>query len=231
MPQKEINIEAIIRILSRETQKFCLPSVSRISREFSRKSGIPLRAGNGPFLVLISCLLSLRTKDKTTYAASFRLFGQAKSPAQMLKLKLSEIEKAIYPVGFYRIKARRIKEICKTLKDKFASRVPDTLERLLSLKGVGRKTANLVLTEGFGKLGVCVDTHVHRISNRLGFCFTKSPEKTEICLRNKLPKRYWIEYNRLLVTWGQNICKPISPLCSLCAIEKYCPKLGVVKNR
>lgn len=214
------NIEAIIRILRSKTKRFTLPSVSQISKEFK-----------SPFFVLISCILSLRTKDKTTHAASLRLFSRANDPQEMLKLKISEIEKEIYPVGFYHTKAKVIKGICKALINKFSSRVPDTLEQLLTLKGVGRKTANLVLTEGYGKLAVCVDTHVHRISNRAGFCRTKYPEETEICLRNKLQKKYWIEYNRLLVSWGQNICRPVSPLCSVCAIKGYCRKIGVGKHR
>lgn len=215
-----VDIEAVVRILKKETQKFIIPAVSRISQKF-----------RAPFFVLISCILSLRTKDETTSGASFRLFKLAGTPEAMARLKTADIEKAIYPVGFYRTKARRIKEICRTLINKFSSRVPSALEELLSLKGVGRKTANLVLTEGFGKLGVCVDTHVHRITNRLGYCETKSPEETEICLRNKLPKRHWIEYNRLLVTWGQNVCRPISPRCSRCAIVRYCQKRGVVIHR
>lgn len=216
------DIEAVIRILRRETGKFTVPIVSRIAESSSVQK---------PFLVLISCLLSLRTKDQTTAAASGRLFDLADSPEEMLGLSAGRIEKAIYPVGFYRTKAKRIKEICRDLIDKFSSRVPDSLEDLLTLKGVGRKTANLVLTEGFGKLGVCVDTHVHRITNRLGFCRTRSPGETEACLRNRLPTRHWIEYNKLLVTWGQNICRPVSPLCGSCAIEKYCRKIGVVKHR
>ena len=220
--KQEINIEAVIRILRIETRKFKVPIVSRIADEESVQK---------PFLVLISCLLSLRTKDETTASASERLFNLAGSPREMFGLSTGQIEKAIYPVGFYRVKAKRIKEICRALIDKFSSRVPDNLDELLGLKGVGRKTANLVLTEGFGKLGVCVDTHVHRITNRLGLCRTKEPLDTEMCLRNKLPKRYWIEYNKLLVTWGQNICKPISPLCGACAIEKYCRKIGAVKHR
>lgn len=222
MSQKKnrVDIEAIIRILKKETRKFIIPSVSQISLKFK-----------SPFLVLISCLLSLRTKDAVTSRASFRLFKLARTPQAMVKLRAADIEKAIYPAGFYRTKARRIKEICQTLIDKFSSRVPHTLEELLSLKGVGRKTANLVLAEGFGLLGVCVDTHVHRITNRLGYCETRTPKETEMRLRNKLPKRHWIAYNRLLVTWGQNICKPISPLCSACAIERYCPKIGVLKHR
>ncbi len=222
MPQKKraVQIEAIIGILKKETQKFTIPSVSRISRKF-----------HSPFLVLVSCILSLRTKDETTLRASKRLFGLARTPQVMSRLKIGRIKKAIYPAGFYRTKAKRIKEICRRLIDTFSSRVPDTLEGLLSLKGVGRKTANLVLTEGFGKLGICVDTHVHRITNRLGYCDTRTPKETEMCLRNKLPKRYWIEYNKLLVTWGQNVCAPLSPWCGRCAIEKYCQKAGVIKHR
>ena len=218
----ESRIETVIRILRRETRKFTVPIVSRIAESESVQK---------PFLVLISCLLSLRTKDQTTAAASESLFNLAGSPREMLSLSVRQIEKAIYPAGFYRTKAKRIKGICRVLIDKFSSRVPEGLEDLLTLKGVGRKTANLVLTEGFGKLGICVDTHVHRITNRLGFCRTNSPEETEACLRNKLPKRYWIEYNKLLVAWGQNICKPVSPLCGTCAVEKYCRKIGVIKHR
>lgn len=217
---RDINIEAIIRILRSKTQKFFLPSVSKIAEEFK-----------GAFFVLISCILSQRTKDKTTQEASLRLFSRAKDPQEMLKLKISEIKKEIYPVGFYHTKAKVIKGICKELIEKFSSKVPDTLEELLRLKGVGRKTANLVLSEGYGKLAVCVDTHVHRITNRLGFCKTALPEATEMCLRNKLSKKYWIEYNRLLVSWGQNICKPLSPHCSVCAIRKYCRRIGVKRYR
>lgn len=219
--KQKINLEAVIRILKKETSQFNLPSVSEISRQFNKN----------PFLVLISCLLSLRTQDKTTSLASFKLFALARTPLEMLKLEVSQIEKAIYPVGFYRVKAKRVKEICRILIDTFSSRVPDTLDELLSLKGVGRKTANLVLTEGFGKLGICVDTHVHRITNRLGLCKTKTPKETEFSLRNKLPKRYWMEYNTLLVAWGQNICKPVSPLCADCAIKKYCRRIGVDTHR
>ncbi|TAN62391.1 endonuclease III [bacterium] len=222
MPQKKnrVDIEAIVRILKKETRKFIIPSVSRISLKFK-----------SPFFVLISCLLSLRTKDAVTSRASFRLFKLARTPRAMVRLNAADIEKAIYPAGFYRVKARTIKEICKTLIGRFSSRVPRGLEELLSLKGVGRKTANLVLSEGYGIKAICVDTHVHRITNRLGYCKTRTPEETEMCLRNKLPKSHWIEYNRLLVTWGQNICKPISPLCGMCAISAYCQKIGVFKHR
>ena len=222
MAQKKnkVDIEAIVRILKKETQEFIVPSVTQISLKFK-----------SPFFVLISCLLSLRTKDAVTSQASFRLFKLARTPRALARLKAADIEKAIYPAGFYRVKARTIKEICKTLIDRFSSRVPRGLEELLSLKGVGRKTANLVLSEGYGVKAICVDTHVHRITNRLGYCKTRAPEETEMCLRNKLPKSHWIEYNRLLVTWGQNICKPISPLCGMCAISAYCQRIGVLKHR
>ena len=189
------------------------------------------RKWNDPFLVLISCILSLRTKDATTREASARLFKLAGNPQEMLKLPGRKIEKLIYPVGFYRVKAKNILAISRDLINRFTGKVPDNLEQLLTLQGVGRKTANLVLTEGFHKLGICVDTHVHRISNRLRYVKTKNPFETEMALRNKLPKRFWIDYNTLLVTWGQNICKPVSPLCSICAINRYCQKVGVKISR
>ncbi len=146
-------------------------------------------------------------------------------------MKVEQIEKVIYPVGFYKTKARRIHGICQDLLERFHGRVPDQLDQLLTLHGVGRKTANLVLTEGFGKLGVCVDTHVHRISNRLGYVRTKTPEETEWALRKKLPQEYWIEYNALLVVWGQNVCKPLSPFCSRCAVRRYCLRRSVTISR
>ena len=173
--------------------------------------------------MLISCLLSLRTRDETTLPACERLFARADTMQGMLKIPVGEIQKLIYPVGFYKTKALRIHDICNDLIHRFGAKVPDDLDLLLTLKGVGRKTANLVLTEGFGKPGICVDTHVHRISNRLGYIKTKTPEETEFALRKKLPPEYWIEYNALLVTWGQNVCKPISPICSTCPVEKYLP--------
>ncbi len=184
-----------------------------------------------PFMVLVSCILSLRTKDKVTAEASNRLFKLAVNPANMLKISTREIEKAIYPVGFYKTKAIRIKEICKVLLDDYGSVVPDEIDELLKLKGVGRKTANLVVTLGYGKLGICVDTHVHRISNRLGLVKTKTPEQTEFALRKKLPKKHWLIYNDLLVTYGQNLCAPISPWCSKCKIFKYCKRAGVKTSR
>jgi endonuclease-3 len=214
-------IPHVIQLLRKSTKKFELPSVSQIA--------IPEK--DRAFRVLISCLLSLRTKDQVTFPASERLFKRAKNAEEMAKLDPKEIEKIIFPVGFYRNKARQIPEICRRLIQEYGGKVPDDLDELLKLKGVGRKTANLVLTVGYGKPGICVDTHVHRISNRLGLVKTKDPHQTEFRLREILPERYWIEYNDLLVTWGQNICKPISPFCSLCKIEKYCRKIGIEKTR
>jgi endonuclease-3 len=185
-----------------------------------------------PYRVLISCLLSLRTKDETTGPASQRLFALADSPHRMLRLQPRQIERAIYPVGFYRVKARTILAVSRSLVDDFDGKVPNDLEALLTLKGVGRKTANLVLTQGFAKHGICVDTHVHRLSNRWGYVCTKNPHQTELALREKLPRRYWIEYNDLLVAFGQTICKPLSPLCTTrCPIEAHCPKIGVGRHR
>ena len=184
-----------------------------------------------PFRVLISCLLSLRTKDDVTRKASARLFRRADTPATMRRLRERTIERLIYPVGFYRTKARVIRGVCRTLIERYGGRVPDDLDELLTLKGVGRKTANLVVSAAYGKPGICVDTHVHRISNRLGYVKTRSPEETEQALRRTLPRRYWIVFNDLLVSFGQNLCKPISPLCSRCAVERYCAKVGVTKSR
>ena len=216
----EATISSVVRTLRKEVRNLTTPSVTLVGKRWG-----------SPFLVLISCILSLRTKDAVTLAASERLFKLAKTPQTMLKLSVAQIEKTIYPVGFYRTKARNIKGICETLIEKFGARVPDTIDELLTMRGVGRKTANLVLTEGFGKPGVCVDTHVHRISNRLGYVKTKTPEDTEWVLRKKLPQKFWIEYNALLVMWGQNVCKPISPLCSRCAVRKFCRRVGVILSR
>lgn len=196
------------------------PSVTLVGKKFK-----------SPFLVLISCLLSLRTRDETTLPACERLFARADSMEGMLKIPIPELQKLIYPVGFYKTKAERIHDICKDLLDRFGGKVPDTIEELLTLYGVGRKTANLVIIEGFGKPGICVDTHVHRISNRLGYIRTKTPDETESTLREKLPQKFWIEYNALLVTWGQNVCKPISPLCSTCPVKGICQRIGVGVSR
>jgi endonuclease-3 len=184
-----------------------------------------------PFKVLISCILSLRTKDDVTAQASKRLFARAETPETMLNLTKEEIEALIYPVGFYHRKAEQILENSRVLIDQYNSRVPDEIDELLKLKGVGRKTANIVVTMGFNKLGVAVDTHVHRISNRLGLVATKTPEQTEFALRELLPKKYWIIFNNLLVMHGQNICTPISPKCSICPITGYCKRVGVERFR
>jgi len=189
------------------------------------------RRARDPYRVLVACLLSLRTHEDTTRAASERLFGLAKTPADMARLSAARIEKAIYPVGFYRTKARNILNLSKLLLERYASRVPSTMEELLQLKGVGRKTANLVLAVGFGIPAICVDTHVHRITNRWGYVKTRTPDQTEMALRKKLPQRYWFDINRVLVMFGQNWCKPVSPKCSACPISRNCPQIGVLRRR
>ena len=184
-----------------------------------------------PFTTLISCLLSLRTKDATTAGASERLFRLARTPATLLTLSHATIERAIFPVGFYRTKARTIRAVCQALVDRYDGQVPDRLAELLTLRGVGRKTANLVITLAFQKDGICVDTHVHRISNRWGYVRTKTPEQTEMALRTTLPRPYWRTYNDLLVSFGQHLCHPTSPWCSRCPLEPLCGKVGVVHSR
>jgi len=203
--------DKIFPILEKSTRKFGLPVVTEL-----------MNRTQSPYQVLISCLLSLRTKDQVTEKASKKLFSIADNPSDMIKLSTSDLEKIIYPVGFFRNKAKQILEISKILIEKHDNKVPDDLEELLKFKGVGRKTANLVVTVGYGKPGICVDTHVHRISNRIGYVKTKTPEETEMALRKKLPKKYWLDINNILVTYGQNICKPIKPLCDKCKIRLYC---------
>ncbi|VAX34192.1 Endonuclease III [hydrothermal vent metagenome] len=184
-----------------------------------------------PFKVLISCILSLRTQDRTTGEASRRLFALASTPEAMASLSEDDIRKAIYPVGFYKVKAGRIKALSETLVRKYNGRVPDNIDELLKLKGVGRKTANLVVTLAYNRPGICVDTHVHRITNRWGYVRTKIPGETEFVLRGKLPGQYWKEINGLLVAFGQGICKPLSPLCSTCCINDFCDRTGVSRSR
>jgi endonuclease III len=184
-----------------------------------------------PFRVLIGCILSLRTRDETTAAAAPRLFAAAAAPQAMRALGEDAIARLIYPVGFYRTKAAAIVGICRDLIERFDSRVPDSIDALLTLKGVGRKTANLVVTQAYGKPGICVDTHVHRISNRWGLVRTRTPDETEAALRLALPRRYWIEYNTLLVAFGQTICQPLSPWCSRCPAARWCPRRGVTRAR
>jgi endonuclease-3 len=181
--------------------------------------------------VLVACILSLRTQDTTTGPAATRLFAVADTPSAMLALSPRGIERLIYPVGFYRTKARVIRGLCRDLLERLGGHVPDDIDALLTLKGVGRKTANLVVTMGFGKPGICVDTHVHRISNRLGYVRTRDPEATEMALRARLPRRYWIGYNDLLVAFGQNVCTPISPRCSTCPVRALCRRVGVTSAR
>jgi endonuclease III len=214
------DIDSIVKILREEVRTMGVPIVTEISRK-----------RRDPFDVLISTILSLRTKDEVTREASRRLLHRADTPAALLEISEDEIARLIFPVGFYKTKAKRVREICRELLRKYGGRVPDDLEELLTLNGVGRKTANLVITLAYGKPGICVDTHVHRISNRLGYVRTKTPEQTEMALREKLPHQYWIEYNDLLVTWGQNVCRPISPFCSRCAIYPYCRRVGVTIHR
>lgn len=214
------DIDAVMALLAEAVAAWDTPAVTIISK----------RDGD-PFKVLISCILSLRTKDATTAEASRRLFSLADRPETMGQLQLEEIEQAIYPVGFYRNKAIQIKEICRQLVEKYAGNVPESIEELLRFKGVGRKTANLVVTLGFGKPGICVDTHVHRICNHWGYVATKTPEETEIRLREILPGKYWLRINDLLVAFGQNLCRPVSPFCSKCPLSGYCQRNNVFKNR
>ena len=213
-------VSRVLNVLRREAPAWNAPIVSFIAVQH-----------RDPFRTLISCILSLRTKDATTAAASIRLFARADTPAAMLALSAKTLERLIFPVGFYRTKARVIRVICRDLMHKFDGRVPDEIDALLTLKGVGRKTANLVVTEAYGKPGICVDTHVHRISNRWGLVRTKTPDKTELALRAVLPARHWIEYNGILVAFGQTICNPVSPWCSRCKIATLCPRIGVAHSR
>lgn len=188
-------------------------------------------ADQTPFHILVATILSLRTKDTLTAVVAPRLFAVAATPATMLVLDEARIAELIYPVGFYRTKARSIRQICAQLIERYGGQVPNDLDELLSLPGVGHKTANLVLTAGFGLAGICVDTHVHRICNRWGYVQTKTPDETELVLRAQLPAVYWIPINGLLVTLGQNICHPLSPRCSACPVAEYCQRVGVTRSR
>ena len=178
-----------------------------------------------PYLVLISCILSLRTNDRTTYPATLRMLKLGKTPEEFAKCDEKALCEAIYPVGFYANKAKQIIQLSKEITENYDGKVPDTIEELIKFNGVGRKTANLVIARGFKKPAICVDVHVHRIFNRLGYVNTKTPEETEFALRDKLPEKYWIDINTLIVTHGQNICKPLKPNCTTCPIAKYCDKL------
>ena len=216
----DTDIGKVITLISKAMEHLPDPSVTLVGKKWK-----------SPFLVLISCILSLRTKDETTLPASQRLFALANKPETILRLSLERIEKTIYPVSFYKTKARTIHGICRDILEKFKGKVPDDIDTLMTMKGVGRKTANLVLTEGFSKPAMCVDTHVHRISNRLGYVKTKMPDETEQVLRQKLPRKYWMHYNAMLVTWGQNVCRPVSPLCSTCPVNHICQRNDVTISR
>lgn len=204
-----INIDKIVEILQNANQQ--------------RSEFVNLMEGfHNPYLVLIACILSLRTNDKTTYPATLRMLELAKTPQEMAKVSEEDLANAIYPVGFYKNKAKQIIELSKTIVEKLNGKVPDTIENLTKFNGVGRKTANLVLAKGFGIPAICVDVHVHRIFNRIGYVNTKTPDETEFALREKLPQKYWLDINTLMVTHGQNVCKPTKPKCDECPIREYC---------
>jgi endonuclease-3 len=214
-------VERIMRGLAKAITGLELPAVEKISEEQAEE----------PFQILIATILSARTQDATTHAASTRLFRAARTPRTMARLPVKEIERLIYPVSFYRNKARHVKACCEMLVSRFGGRVPSTMDELLMLPGVGRKTANLVLILGFKSLqNICVDTHVHRISNRLGWVATSSPDETEQALYKATDKRWWPYINLYLVTWGQNVCRPLSPRCGDCTIRDECPRMGVQRR-
>lgn len=213
-------IHPVVATLKEAVKKWRTPVVTEMGKR-----------GTDPFRVLIACVLSTRTKDDVTAEAASRLFEAADEPRAMAALGEAAIRKLIYPVGFYKTKAKHVVALCRKLTEAGGGRVPDEIEELLKLPGVGRKTANLVVTQGFGKPGICVDTHVHRISNRLGYVRTSTPEQTEYALREKLPAEHWIVYNDLLVAFGQHLCAPISPRCSTCPVESHCMKVGVERSR
>jgi len=214
------HINTIIKILKKELTVGTMPVVSHLAEN-----------QRDPFVILISTLLSLRTKDEVTAEATDRLFALASTPEEMLSVPVNKIARTIFPVGFYRVKAKNIHHVCRELIERFDSRVPDNLDDLLNIKGVGRKTANLVVSLAYGKDAICVDTHVHRISNRLGYVKTKTPDETEFALRAKLPRRHWIIYNTIMVAFGRKTCRPVSPLCSRCPVNKYCDRIGVTLSR
>jgi endonuclease-3 len=223
MTKEKIHFDEIFKLLNIGLEKYTTPVLSKKKWD---------NVIHTPYTTLISCLLSLRTKDEVTEQASIRLLKKYDTPQKMIKLPNSEIQELIYPVGFYKTKAKRIKEISKTLIDEYAGSVPKNLDELLKLKGVGRKTANIVMVYGFYKKGFLpIDTHCHRIPNRLGWIKTKTPEETENELRKILPDKYWDDFNHLFVKFGQTICVPISPFCSKCPINKFCKKISVEKSR
>jgi len=217
---KTVDIGKVHNILKREVKNYKVPIVDLI--QVQTKS---------PFKVLVTTILSARTNDKTTTEAAKKLFTKVKNIGDLERIPLNQVERLIHPVGFYKNKAKYLKQMPKVLKEKFNNKIPQTIDELVKLPGVGRKTANLVVVIAFNKHGVCVDTHVHRITNRLGYVKTKTPHETEIALREKLPKRYWKTINSILVAFGQNLCRPIGPKCSICPIAQYCNRIGVKKSR
>lgn len=217
---QDSHINNVVKILRKELAVGTMPVVSHLAED-----------QRDPFVILISTLLSLRTKDEVTAVATEKLFQLASTPREMLQISPAKIARTIYPVGFYHVKARTIHHACQELIERFSSKVPDNIDDLLSFKGVGRKTANLVVALAYGKDAICVDTHVHRISNRLGYVKTKTPEDTEYALRKKLPRRHWIIYNTIMVAFGRKTCKPVSPLCSQCPVFKYCDRVGLTVSR
>jgi len=218
MQDNDINI--VIRLVKKSIQHWSVPFMERLAKN-----------GPDPFKILVACVLSLRTRDQTTAEASERLFALSTDPRSMAHMNVAMIEKAIVPVGFYRTKAKQIRELSKQICQEFQGTVPVTIEGLLQLSGVGRKTANLVRTVGYKKPGICVDIHVHRICNRLGYVATKTANETEGILRQKLPQKHWIRFNSLLVPFGQNQCTPISPRCSSCPVSLFCQRVGISTAR
>jgi len=215
------SIDVVMRALQKPVEQFELPAVEKISAS----------QAEDPFQILIATLLSARTQDATTHAASTRLFRRARTPRAMARLPVDEIERLIFPVGFYRTKARHVKACCEMLVDRFGGRVPSSLEELVTLPGVGRKTANLVLIIGFKSArNICVDVHVHRISNRFGWVQTREPEETEQALYQVVPARWWSRVNQYLVTWGQNVCRPVRPRCGDCVVAQHCKRIGVTQS-
>jgi endonuclease-3 len=212
---------SIVKALNKWRENLDDPSVTTVAEQYSRNA----------WAVLVSTILSLRTKDEVTIVSSRRLLEKAPDPVRLLALPEKEVARLAYPSGFYRTKAANLKKIAAILLEQYGGVVPDDMDTLLSLPGVGRKTANLVLIEAYDKPGICVDVHVHRISNRAGWVETKTPEETEMSLREKLPRRYWKSINPLLVLYGQQLCRPLSPFCSRCVIKNHCKCIGVDKTR
>ncbi len=220
MAKADFDIDRVMAILAEEVTRWRKPIVTEMVEQ-----------QRDPFKVLISTMISLRTKDDVTEEASKRLYALAETPQTMMALSEKQVAEAIYPAGFYNQKAKNILAACQRIVEEFDGQTPDKIDTLISFAGVGRKVANLVLTLGFEKDAICVDTHVHRITNRWGYVKTKNPDQTEMALRKKLPQPYWIPINDYLVSYGQHLCKPISPLCSTCRLTDHCKRIGVTKSR